>query len=213
MFGPLVRFELRRMSRRHRVHLWRSLYALVLAILVFIAYSAFFPLDEVPLFSTHGNVLPLKQTAAFSTVVFTVFIVWQFISLIAMTPGMTADVVSEEKDRKTIEFLLITDLSNWEILAGKLAARVTYLLTFLLAGVPIFALLPLFGGVDPILMVSCFVAGLITVFGLIGMSAFCSVQARNSRNAVGGAYFLFFGYLMLSGHRALAIDSDLDESG
>jgi ABC-type transport system involved in multi-copper enzyme maturation permease subunit len=198
VFGPLVRFELRRISRR-RIHRLRLLYALLLVGILCLTYNAFFPLNKVPLFSTRGNVLPLKESANFSLAVFSVSIAWLFLTIFAMTPAASADVVAAEKDGKTLEFLLVTDLTNWEIVAGKLAARVTVLLTFVLVGVPVLALLPLFGGVDPDVIAACAVAALFTLFGLVGLGAFCSVQARTAASAVGLAYGLMFGYLFGSG--------------
>jgi ABC-type transport system involved in multi-copper enzyme maturation permease subunit len=198
LFGPLVRFELRRISRR-RIHRLRLLYALLLVGILCLTYNAFFPLNKVPLFSTRGNVLPLKESANFSLAVFSVSVAWLFLTIFAMTPAASADAVAAEKDGKTLEFLLVTDLTNWEIVAGKLAARVTVLLTFVLVGVPVLALLPLFGGVDPDVIAACAVAALFTLFGLIGLGAYCSVHARNVQSAVGIAYGLMFGYLFGSG--------------
>jgi ABC-type Na+ efflux pump permease subunit len=198
LFGPLVRFELRRISRG-RIHRGRVVFALLLISILCLTYNAFFPLDKVPLFSMRGNVLPLRESANFGLAVFSVSIAWLFLILFAMTPAATADVVAGEKDAKTLEFLFVTDLTNWEIVAGKLAARVTVLLTFALVGVPILALLPLYGGVDPSVIVACAVAALFTLFGLVGLGAFCSVQARTVANAVGLAYGLMFGYLFVSG--------------
>jgi len=198
LFGPLVGFELRRISRR-RIHRGRVVFALIVMAILCLTYNAFFPIGKVPLFSTRGNVLPLRESANFGLAVFSVSIAWLFLIVFSMTPAGTADVVAVEKDGKTLDFLLVTDLTNWEIVAGKLAARVTVLLTFALVGVPVLALLPFFGGVDPAVIVACAIAAIFTLFGLVGLGAFCSVEARTVANAVGIAYGLMFGYLFASG--------------
>ena len=57
--------------------------------------------------------------------------------------------VGVEKDRRTLELLLVSRLSDAQLVLGKLAGSLLRVLLLLLAAVPIFALAGLFGGVDP----------------------------------------------------------------
>ena len=54
---------------------------------------------------------------------FTTFMVAQFITVVLLTPAYVAGAIAEEKDRKTLEFMLATDLLNREIVLSKLLAR------------------------------------------------------------------------------------------
>ena len=49
--------------------------------------------------------------------------------------------VADEKDRRTLDYLLTTDLGDSEIVFGKLIARLATLSLILLTGLPIFSLL------------------------------------------------------------------------
>ena len=88
------------------------------------------------------------------------------------------------KERRTLDFLLATDLHSHEIILGKLAARLGTLLLVLLVGLPILSLLQLLGGVDPNLVVAGYAFLLFTVLSLAAASVLISVYARRSRSAV-----------------------------
>ena len=79
-----------------------------------------------------------------------------------------AGSIAEEKDRKTLEFLLATDLRNREIILSKLGARLANLLLFILTGLPILSILQFLGGVDPNLVLAGFAATFLTMAGLGG---------------------------------------------
>jgi ABC-type transport system involved in multi-copper enzyme maturation permease subunit len=61
----------------------------------------------------------------------------------------TVLAVGVEKDRRTLELLLVTRLSDAQLVLGKLAGSLLRVLLLLFAAVPIFALAGLFGGVEP----------------------------------------------------------------
>lgn len=64
--------------------------------------------------------------------------------LAAALTGVVA--VSTEKDRRTLELLLVSRLTDRELVFGKLAASLLRVLLLLLAAVPLFAITGLFGG-------------------------------------------------------------------
>ncbi len=61
---------------------------------------------------------------------------------------LTAAAVAQEKDRKTILLLLITRLTNSELVLGKLLASLLVVLTVIVAVLPFFLLLTLLGGIS-----------------------------------------------------------------
>jgi len=72
----------------------------------------------------------------------------------ALTGAVT---VTAEKDRRTLELLLVSRISDGELVLGKLAASVVRVLLLLLAAVPVFAIAGLFGGVLPAQLARLFV--------------------------------------------------------
>src|SRR2546427_357840 len=77
-----------------------------------------------------------------------------------------AGAIAEEKDRRTLDYLLASDLSNAEIVFGKLLSRLAYLALIMLTGLPFLSLLQLLGGVDPSLVVVGLVVTLMTMLSL-----------------------------------------------
>lgn len=70
------------------------------------------------------------------------------LALATLAAAMTAAVaVTSEKDRRTLELLLVSRLSDRELVLGKLAASLVRVMLMLLSAVPIFAIVALFGGV------------------------------------------------------------------
>jgi len=61
---------------------------------------------------------------------------------------LVASAVSLEKDRKTLELLLMTNLSNSELVLGKLLAGMLTVVMVVVAAVPLLALVALLGGVS-----------------------------------------------------------------
>jgi ABC-type transport system involved in multi-copper enzyme maturation permease subunit len=66
-----------------------------------------------------------------------------------ITPALTAGAISGERERRTLELLLVTRASPLGLVAGKLLGSLLYVLYLLVASLPAFALVYLFGGTLP----------------------------------------------------------------
>jgi ABC-type transport system involved in multi-copper enzyme maturation permease subunit len=192
LFGPVLYYDLVRTARRTRYYVIRVLYALfLLAILgwVYFTYTA----------GTDFSSVRPDEAARFANTFFYTFMALQFLVVTVITPAYVAGAVAEEKERKTLEFLLATDLLNREIVLSKLASRLLNLILLVLVGLPVLAGLQFLGGVDPQLVVAGFVATLLTVASLAGLSMLNSVLCRRARDAIVTTYLMAFAYLGLSG--------------
>jgi ABC-type Na+ efflux pump permease subunit len=94
-----------------------------------------------------------------------------------------APSIAQEKDRRTLDFLLATRLSNAEIVLGKLAACMTVLIAGFAAGLPIMLLLHPLGGIDLRLILLAYAALITTAFFMIAMAIWVSTRATNVRTA------------------------------
>ncbi|MGW8257971.1 MAG: ABC transporter permease subunit, partial [Thermoguttaceae bacterium] len=61
---------------------------------------------------------------------------------------LAATAVAHEKDRRTLILLLLTNLSNWELVLGKLLASLLNVFVMLAAAAPLFMALALLGGIS-----------------------------------------------------------------
>jgi len=83
---------------------------------------------------------------------FLMFALLTFIQLgliLFITPGLTAGTISSEREKQTLNILLTTSQSSMQIILGKLSSSIAFLLLMLIAGLPIYSLVFLFGGISP----------------------------------------------------------------
>lgn len=175
VLGPLFWDELVRVTRRGAQFRLRTAYALFLLVSLLVAYlNEFREANPVALILGGAGEVPRERMTAFAETFFHVFLFCQLVALTAVTPVFAGGAVTEEKDRGTLVFLQTTLLSNREIVLGKLAARVAFVLGLSLTGLPVLALTLLFGGVDPDVLATSFVAA---VMSTASLAAFCFWQA------------------------------------
>ena len=72
--------------------------------------------------------------------------------LFLLTPAFVAWAITDEKSRGTLQYLLTSSLTTWEIVVGKLLGRLVHLGLLALAALPLFALMAPFGEFDLLTM-------------------------------------------------------------
>ena len=179
-------YDLLRTTRRGRVALVRTVYALALLAALYSLYARWFPLT---LSTRHRTAtVSIAEQARFAEEFFGRFLLVQMGAVLVLTPAYTACAIAEERQRRTLEVLLTTRLSPIEIVLGKLASRLAHLFGVLLTGLPILALLPLWGGVDPRMVAIGFAASVLAMLTLSTLGVWCSAQTRSVGGAVAATY-------------------------
>jgi ABC-type transport system involved in multi-copper enzyme maturation permease subunit len=192
LLGPVFFYDLIRTARRGRYVLLRCGYAGLLAFVLF--WMAWLSLWRV---DARGGI-PANRMTNLAETFFTTFIFIQFGAIMLFTPGYVAGAIAEEKERRTLEYLLATDLRNREIVLGKLASRLLNLTLLILTGLPILSFLELMGGVDPNLLLSVFVATGLTMLSLAALSILASTLVKRARDAIVLTYLGMVAYLVFS---------------
>lgn len=159
--GPVFTREAATAPRRARHYLARSTYAGALFVLILTAWAVLAGTQEI------RNVGDL---AWFGTLVFQILAPFQLALVLFFSALLCASAVCQEKDRRTLILLLMTDLSNGELVLGKLAASLLNVLVLLFSGLPLFCAMVLLGGVDLHQILRVFVVTLLTavVAGSLG---------------------------------------------
>jgi ABC-type transport system involved in multi-copper enzyme maturation permease subunit len=187
LFGPVFFYDLVRTARRGQQIAHRCLYAGLLLLALLVLYWMRYPYDSLEQLMQPVRLRP-AQVADFGTDFFMAFMIVQFAMVLLVTPAYTATAIAEEKERRTLEFLLATDLSNREVVLGMLGARLANLGQLVLTGLPILGLLQVLGGVDPDLVLTGFLATFMTMLGVGSLSILVSVYARTALGAVVSTY-------------------------
>jgi ABC-2 type transport system permease protein len=86
--------------------------------------------------------------AALGTGAFTTLAIVQLALVCLFTPGLAAGAVSGERERQTLDVLLVSGVSALSVIWGKLVASVAFILLLILAALPLFATVFVFGGID-----------------------------------------------------------------
>jgi ABC-type transport system involved in multi-copper enzyme maturation permease subunit len=191
--GPVFNAELLTLSRRKRIYALRFLYGALLL---------FFVTINFPWYVYGGRFgetreLSIAEMAMIGQSTTGAFLNTQYVVIVLLTPALVAGVIADEKQRKTLHYLLASQLTSSEIVLGKLAARLLLLAVFLGVGLPILALLSFFGGVDPNEVFLSFASCAGTAFFLAAASVALSVHVKRPRDAVTVVYL--FGTCWLFG--------------
>ena len=136
-----------------------------------------------------------KQQAKLAQEFFYAFAIVQFAVVVLLTPAYVAGGIAEEKERRTLEFLLATDLRGREIVFGKLLARLGNLALFVMTGLPVLSMMQFFGGIDPGLLLASFAVTALTAGSLAALGILMSVQRRRARDAIILTYLAAVGYV------------------
>jgi ABC-type transport system involved in multi-copper enzyme maturation permease subunit len=137
--GPLFRREILINPRPLKHYLLRAGYVLGLFVLMYTAGQAtvgWQPLRDV------------GDAAKFGTFLFSLFSVVQLTIVIAASLLFASGSVAQEKDRRTLVLLLMTDLSSVELVLGKLLSSLLTVFTLIAVSLPVFALVHMLGGVS-----------------------------------------------------------------
>jgi ABC-type transport system involved in multi-copper enzyme maturation permease subunit len=194
VLGPLFRYELTRLARRGLQPRLRAAFAgLLLGALLLLYLQTFRGVSPLRVVVSLDRVRHPDAAAAFSEKFLVAFLVVQVAVVVVVTPAVAAGAVAEEKERRSLDFLLSSPLTDWEIVAGKLAARLVFVGCVVLVGLPVLCLTLLFGGVDPPKLLAGYGITLVTVFTLGTFALFLAVRYDGLKGALVRAYLVTAG--------------------
>ena len=137
--GPIIAREILTTPRPARYYPWRASFVFFLFILLWTAWQSLIGWQDIR---------EVGVMARFGGVLYWLFAMLQLTLMLFFAPLFTAAAVSYEKDRRTMTLLLMTDLSDLEIVLGKLVAGLLNIVTILGASVGLLSLCALFGGIS-----------------------------------------------------------------
>lgn len=132
-----------------------------------------------------GIVSPTVGTQLFSALGTGAVLLLAFI-----TPALTVGAVSGERERRTLDLLLVTRASPLGLAGGKLAGSLSYVLFLLAASLPAFALVYLFGGVPAIYVAMVLAVAAVTALAHASLGLLLSALLRRTIVASVVAYLL-----------------------
>lgn len=111
-----------------------------------------------------------------------------------VVPGLTAGVISGERERQTLSILLTTNVSATRLIVGKWMASLSFMIFLVFATVPLYAIVFLYGGISPVQLIQVFGFYLITMFGIGSIGVLLSTLIKRTGIATVISYAVIFGY-------------------
>ncbi len=139
----------------------------------------------------------VREAAWFALVAFGLTAFAQAGIAIGLVVGQVAPAIASERDRKSLDALLATQLSSAEIVVGTMAAGLLRAANGLAAAVPLVVLIVFLGGVDPGLVLLSGAGLASTALAAAAISVVASVGARTRGRAVSIAVGLVLAWFAL----------------
>ncbi|MBQ3333579.1 MAG: ABC transporter permease subunit, partial [Thermoguttaceae bacterium] len=165
LIGPVFTREVTIAPRRDRTFVARAVYGGLLLLLI---STAWLVMAGTQLITDTGDF------SRFGMNLFRLITPFQLVLMLFFSAVLSAGAVAQEKDRKTLLLLLLTRLSNSELVLGKLLASLLEVLLFLAISVPIFLMMALLGGISYPQIIKGL---LVTLFGMLACGSVGSCVA------------------------------------
>jgi ABC-type transport system involved in multi-copper enzyme maturation permease subunit len=168
--GPVFAYEWLTRSRRWQAYAIRGLFVLAMLAGLGLVYQSAMGQKHL----TTRQQLVQAGEAFFSTMAVT-----ELALILLAAPAATAGAICLDKARGTLAHVMVTDLSDAEVVLGKLGARLVPVLNLVACALPVAALGTLLGGIDPMaLTASLLIAAGLAVLGCSLALAFSVWQAK-----------------------------------
>jgi ABC-2 type transport system permease protein len=136
-----------------------------------------------------------QSTTALGAATFDSMTVFELVLVLLFAPALAAGAISGEKERQTFDSLLVSRVSAFGIVWGKLVASLAYILLLVASAIPLFAFVFIFGSIEPdqilitqaLIVVTAFTVGSVALF----WSALFKRTLAATVSAYGSAFALY----------------------
>lgn len=185
--GPVFKAECVTAARQFRTYATRALAVSLL----------FIGLAVVAAVSRQGMSLrTFRDLAAVGESFYYVLVSIQISLMLLVAPAAAAGAICVDKARGALAHVLVTDLSDFEIVFGKLCSRLMPVVLLVFAMLPVTILASLLGGIDPQALIGSF---LVTLgVGVLGCSLamLISVWAKRPHEVIGAVLMIWVVWIL-----------------
>jgi ABC-type transport system involved in multi-copper enzyme maturation permease subunit len=131
-----------------------------------------------------GQPVSIQEAARYAETFYGMVVSIELTLVLLVAPAATAGAICLDKRRGTLDHLLATDLSNTEIVLGKLGVRLISVLGLIACVVPITALAGLLGGIVPEALVASFLTAIACAVLSCSLALTLSVWGRKTHEVL-----------------------------
>lgn len=180
MLNPILAF-----SATRRMRSFKTLLIVVAYVLVMLAVTL---LIMGRLFGSEATFLSIRR----SVTCYQALMITQFILIILIAPAMTSGAIAGERERQTLELLLVTNTRSFRIVAGKAMESFAMLALLIVCGFPVMCLTIVAGAVTlPQLLVGELFL-LVMAFAAVSVGVLSSTLSRSTVASGVISYLILF---------------------
>ena len=127
--------------------------------------------------------------------IFAALLMLETLQVAFLAPSATAGAISLEREKQTLELLVVTPISSIAIVLGKLLSALVYVWLLIAASIPLTAVVFVYGGVAPDDVLRGYIVLIVTALGLGSFGLFCSSLVKRTQAATA---ITIFGVLLIS---------------
>lgn len=166
---------------------------LIAAILGFIYY-----LFEQSVATSDGFTAASRSAQTLGRVMYHVVFISQAVMVALITPAITAGAITIEREQRSYDLLVTTPLRPADLIRGKLAAAVSFVVLLLTASLPLVSLTFLVGGVSPAEIFFSYVLIALGAYVCGATGIFWSATLRSTAVATVATYMTVLALFMVS---------------
>ena len=179
MLNPILASSALRRMRSARTIVICGVYIAVLFFLTCLCMSVFLVSDTVTL----SDISRGMNT-------YLILLLAQFALIVLVAPAMTASSIASERERQTLELLLVTNTGSMRIVFGKLMESFAFLALLIVSSLPVMCLTMLLGGVTLFHILSGLLFLLCCAFAAASVGILCSSFMKNTVGATIISYII-----------------------
>ena len=188
--GPVFVYEWLTTSRR-----WQ-LYALRAGFVGAILIGMMFVWQESHRYTNAAQTVSIQSLALYGEELYKTIVSIELSLVLLAAPAATAGAICLDKARGTLDHMLATDLSNAEIVLGKISVRLVPVIGLTACVFPVAALSGLLGGIDPLALLGSFLTALACAVLGCSLALTLSVWGRKTHEVLMLTYLILILWLI-----------------
>lgn len=188
--GPVFAFEWLSTSRRWYFYALRTGFITVILVGMMLVWQS------VARSTGPNQVVSIHSLASYGESLYETVVSIELSLVLLAAPAATAGAVCLDKARGTLDHVLATDLSNTEIVLGKLGVRLLLVLGLIACVLPVAALGGLLGGIDPTALLGSFLTAIGCAVVGCSLALTLSIWARKIHEVLVVTYVLLMLWLI-----------------
>ena len=188
--GPVFVYEWLTTVRRWQLYALRALFVGAILIGMMVVWQ------ESYRSAAPAQFVSIQTVAWYGEQLYKTIVSIELTLVVLAAPAATAGAICLDKARGTLDHMLTTDLSNAEIILGKISARLVPVIGLVACVLPVAALGGLLGGIDPLALLGSFVTAIACAVLGCSLALTLSVWGRKTHEVLMATYLILILWLI-----------------